>query len=183
MSSVQAATRLASERVDALNTLAAWFNTTGGVRAASAKKALATLVAEYGYTPWEGPVYRVISLPKGAKLPKVGSTVRLRIGLRNIQSWSASLKGSTVYTGYLGNMQAKVLFELADSALQLSNNRWLYKLTVSLAKDPELAKAAKSLLATIRKPGTADDEDEVLLELGSTAKVKILKVWPAFKLR
>ena len=179
-------------RVEVINSLAAladWFNTTPGVDLGNrTKKAIRYLVSVYGYAPYTGSIYRVLSIPKCtiSSLPKVGKVVSLKTGRRKIQSWTTTPEAAAYFRGYLGNETPVVLVRLAENVgLQLLNMDWLRQvirqLGVLAIRDKALALALQKLNKTIRPVGAKDDEKEVIMEMPTASRVTVLRVWDMYR--
>ena len=181
---IQARQRLLSDRSSsvpsALSVLSNWFNVTNGTSVTSVKNALRTLTSRYGYTPYGGKVYRSFTpKPPIPNSTKVGTVLKLRTGKKPIQSWSSTEKGASQF---LGNDTQHLLVELLSPGLELCNNEWLWKLALTLQKDTDasIRKAAFELSRTIRRPGSSDDEAEVIMELPEVSKVRLINLIRAF---
>lgn len=163
----------------ALDSISEWYASNSSLAKNAFQPACATLVALFGYTPYIGNVYRVISYYKTKPFSE-GEKVSIRTGYSNLQSWTASLSGAFHFHKSDTNdpKDNVILIRLISSGHQVANTEWLLSIVEYLWKfGKRLGDSLYFALAGLREAiAEFESEDEVVMLLPANVQVEVMAI-------
>ncbi len=169
---------------EALNSIINWYNEP--TTYTNLEEAIKTLTDLFGYIPYNKDVYRVFPIPQSIydKL-KAGDTKRVKTATRPIQSWTTSAANAKSFYQLIMSRSKDHygIFKLLSPGLELMNQHWLSLVIAYMVQAYEEFIPNHSITLNImrtlerceRTMATYVEEDEVIMKLPETSKVKLIE--------